>query len=158
MFLGPKFWQSVDWSALSLTDLQGFSDVAALFSEDRAVSEIPDIKDRFSRLASFVTPIEQRYQRYFRWHRLSTSGKADAKAHALAAKLRREDPALFRTIQQAERIAPVIGDSQECPVTHIELPQSQLQQLRKGELLWSPYTNGVLLYWKPDFDEGGIVS
>lgn len=150
-WLGAGFWRNIEWSEIDHIDLTGFRTLADL--ESPGESEFDERVAHFESLANFVTPIEQRYASFFRWHALRAAGEEQSEeGRRLEAELRQQDPQLFRAVKQAQRIKAIVGDSRECPVTHIELPDVLLTRLRNGELVKSAHAPDALLYWLPEFD------
>jgi hypothetical protein len=153
-FLGRRFWRDINWEQIDWFNLRGFQNIADLIFDNMMTESAFDVTTHFERLAMFRTPIEQHYAPFFRWHRLCSRGREHTpEAKQLAADLRQQYPDLFRIVQQAQRIEAVIGDSRECPVTYIELPENDLAQLKRGKLITSPHAREVLLYWIPAFDD-----
>jgi hypothetical protein len=154
MDLGNQFWRQIDWSRVDWYDLRGFQSVEDLIADASIVDHGVEIAEHFEQLANFVTPIEQHYAPFFYWHQLCNEGFArSSEAKNLAKELAKQDPAILSLIQQVDQIKPVIGDQRECPVSYIELPDIDFARLRKGELITSPYSRNVLLFWKPAFNE-----
>lgn len=149
-WLGAGFWRQIEWSEIDHVDLTGFRTLTDL--ESPGEGRFEERVAHFERLANFATPIEERYAPLFRWHELREAGEEQSEeARQLEGELRQQDPQLFRKVQQAQRIRPIIGNSHECPVTHIQLPDILVTRLKNGELVASAHAPDALLYWLPEF-------
>jgi hypothetical protein len=155
-YLGSQFWHS---NGTSVNDPNIVLDPNGLEILNSSWKQISiDIIKRFDDLADFKTPTEKRYEPCIRLLRLKKSGEMHShEAVQLVSYLQQNEPKLLGLIKNASRVATVVGDRRECPVSFIELPEFHLMQLRRGELIESPYTHGLLLYWIPDVDEEHIV-
>lgn len=149
-YLGNQFWHS---NGTSVNDPNGLEILNSSWNQISI-----DIIHRFDDLANFKTPSEKRYEPCIRLLRLKKSGEMHSpEATQLVSYLQQNEPKLLGLIKNASRVATVVGDRRECPGSFIELPEFHLMQLRRGELIESPHTHGLLLYWVPDVDEEHIV-
>ena len=155
-FLGEKFWVSVAVDHPLPVSTQTLAHTDNFDFEGEALPA--EVIQHFEELASFKTPNEGRYEPCIRLINLRSAGRAQSdEAKNILEDLQKHEPELFQLVRTASKIACVVGDQRECPISHIELPDMVLMQLKRGDLILSPHISGALLFWMPELDEDHVV-
>lgn len=142
--LGDRFWEAgLEWSPT----LQWLGRSAA------HQGDVSGILKKFTALAQYKTPTEEKFKFHKFWMDLKRKSLADTENAILALSIiEKQSPSEAKQLQRSSRLEAIVGDRDFCPVTYIEIPREDLKRLRDGELISSPHDRSVLLFWRPELD------
>jgi hypothetical protein len=141
-------------SLIRLHDLWGYRQ---LFDSNDDASQsrfFDEVYQKVDRLATYKTPVEEKYAELFEWwalrrHHPPKATDLKALAGQVQAKGYDKELALLEAAADRGQLIPIKGDSELCPGCYMYLPAQTVRNLRAGHLATCPNCHRAVLYWMP---------
>jgi hypothetical protein len=153
--IGQRYWEPLESKPVESQALWGFRWLTDLAEGNtHQIYSFTEIISHLDRLASYQTPVEEKYANLLAWWRLEQKHQGKTvQATELIGQVHQagytEELQLLRSLPPDGQVLAIQGETEYCACCYIQLPIQITQSLRHGRLALCPNCRRAALYWKP---------
>lgn len=152
--LGKHFWEDWRLRQANQRDVWGFRTIAAVDDPDHAIYPLAPAGERCTRLASYLTPVLEKYRSLWRlWPHVKAGRANSPQAARLVQHVRdqgfSQELNLILSLPKHGRVLPLPDGTSDCPGCFTRLPQRVTYFVREGQLALCPNCRRTVFFWEP---------
>lgn len=152
--LGKRFWEDWRFRQANQRDVWGFRTIAAIDDPDNSVYPLAPAGERCTKLASYLTPILEKYRSLWPlWSHVKAGRANSPQAACLMQHVRNQgfgqELDLILSLPKRGSVLPLADGTSDCPGCFIRLPKQVTSSVRDGQLTMCPNCRRTVLFWEP---------